>query len=53
MMTHAIRLHQTGAPELMQWESIALPPPAAGEVRLRHHAIGLNYIDTYHRSGSS
>ena len=51
MMTHAIRLHQTGAPELMQWESIALPPPAAGEVRLRHHAIGLNYIDTYHRSG--
>ncbi|MBP6762609.1 MAG: quinone oxidoreductase [Thauera sp.] len=50
-MTHAIRLHQTGAPELMQWESIALPPPAAGEVRLRHHAIGLNYIDTYHRSG--
>lgn len=51
MMTHAIRLHQTGAPELMQWESIALPPPATGEVRLRHHAIGLNYIDTYHRSG--
>ena len=51
MMTHAIRLHQTGAPERMQWESIALPPPAAGEVRLRHHAIGLNYIDTYHRSG--
>ena len=51
MMTHAIRLHQTGAPELMQWESIALPRPAAGEVRLRHHAIGLNYIDTYHRSG--
>ncbi|WP_031346850.1 quinone oxidoreductase family protein [Thauera terpenica] len=50
-MTHAIRLHQAGAPELMQWESIALPPPAAGEVRLRHHAIGLNYIDTYHRSG--
>ena len=46
MMTHAIRLHQAGAPELMQWESIALPPPAAGEVRLRHHAIGLNYIDT-------
>ena len=51
MMTHAIRLHQAGTPELMQWESIALPPPAAGEVRLRHHAIGLNYIDTYHRSG--
>ena len=51
MMTHAIRLHQAGAPELMQWESIALPRPAAGEVRLRHHAIGLNYIDTYHRSG--
>lgn len=50
-MTHAIRFHQAGGPEVMQWESIELPPPAAGEVRVRHHAIGLNYIDTYHRSG--
>jgi len=50
-MTHAIRFHQAGGPEVMQWMSIELPPPAAGEVRVRHHAIGLNYIDTYHRSG--
>ncbi len=51
MMTHAIRLQQTGGPDVLQWTSIELPPPAAGEARVRHHAVGLNYIDTYHRSG--
>jgi NADPH:quinone reductase len=50
-MTKAIRFHQTGGPEVLRMETVALPPPAAGEVRLRHTAIGLNYIDTYHRSG--
>ncbi|APR04865.1 quinone oxidoreductase family protein [Thauera chlorobenzoica] len=50
-MNHAIRFHRTGGPEVLQWEAAALPAPAAGEVRLRHHAVGLNYIDTYHRSG--
>lgn len=50
-MTQAIRFHRTGGPEVLQWESIELAPPAAGEVRVRHHAIGLNYIDTYHRGG--
>lgn len=50
-MPHAIRFHQTGGPEVLQWEDVEVPPPAAGEVRLRHHAVGLNYIDTYHRSG--
>ena len=50
-MTHAIRFHRTGGPEVLQWEAVDLPPPAAGEVRLRHHAVGLNFIDTYHRSG--
>lgn len=50
-MTHAIRFHQTGGPEVLQWESVVLTPPAAGEARVRHHAVGLNYIDTYHRSG--
>ena len=49
--THAIRIHRSGGPEVLQWEVVTLPPPAAGEVRLRHHAIGLNFIDTYHRSG--
>ena len=50
-MTHAIRIHRTGGPEVLQWEAVELPPPATGEVRLRHHAVGLNFIDTYHRSG--
>ncbi len=51
MNVKAIRFHQTGGPDVLQLETIALPPPAAGEVRIRHTAIGLNYIDTYHRSG--
>ncbi len=50
-MTHAIRFHQTGGPEVLQWEKLPLVAPAAGEVRLRHEAVGLNYIDTYHRCG--
>ncbi len=51
MMIHAIRFQRHGGPDVLQWEPIELPPPAAGEVRVRHHAVGLNYIDTYHRSG--
>lgn len=50
-MPQAIRFHQTGGPEVLQWESIEVPPPAAGEAQVRHHAVGLNYIDTYHRTG--
>ena len=50
-MNHAIRIHRTGGPEVLQWEAVELAPPATGEVRLRHHAVGLNFIDTYHRSG--
>jgi len=51
MRAHAIRLHQHGGPEQLRWEEIDVPAPQAGEVLLRHEAIGLNYIDTYHRSG--
>ena len=47
----AIRFEKTGGPEVLQWVDVELPPPAAGEVRLRLTAIGVNYIDTYHRSG--
>jgi NADPH:quinone reductase len=47
----AIRIEAAGGPEVMQWQDITLPPPGPGEVRLRHTAIGLNFIDTYHRSG--
>ncbi len=47
----AIRINATGGPEVMQLEGVDLPPPGKGEVRIRHKAIGLNFIDTYHRSG--
>ena len=47
----AIRIDASGGPEVMQWQDITLPPPGPGEVQLRHTAIGLNFIDTYHRSG--
>jgi NADPH2:quinone reductase len=49
--THAIRIHEHGGPDVLRWESLELPPPGAGEVRLRHTAIGLNFLDTYYRSG--
>jgi len=49
--THAIRIHETGGPEVQRYEEIALTPPGPGEALLRQTSIGLNYIDTYHRSG--
>ncbi|MGJ4855746.1 quinone oxidoreductase [Labrys sp. La1] len=50
-MPAAIRVHQTGGPEVLTYEEIATPLPAAGEVLIRQHACGVNYIDTYYRSG--
>lgn len=50
-MSFAIRIHQTGGPEVMHWEELAVGDPAPGEVRVRHVAVGLNFLDTYHRSG--
>ncbi|MGH6869969.1 MAG: quinone oxidoreductase family protein [Rhizomicrobium sp.] len=47
----AIRFHETGGPEVLRYEDVELPPPSAGQVRVRHTAVGLNFIDTYHRSG--
>ncbi len=47
----AIRFEKTGGPEVLQWQDVSLAKPGLGEVRLRQTAIGLNYIDTYHRSG--
>src|SRR5262249_27078799 len=43
--------HKTGGPEVMQWEDIDVPAPGPGEARVKHTAVGLNFIDTYHRSG--
>lgn len=50
-MAHAIRIHQQGGPELMQWEDVPVGDPGPGQARVRHTAVGVNYIDTYHRSG--
>jgi NADPH2:quinone reductase len=50
-MTHAIRIHAPGGPEALRWDEVDIPAPAAGEVLLRQTAIGVNYIDVYHRTG--
>jgi len=50
-MPNAIRFHKNGGPEVLQWENVEVGEPGAGEARVRHTAIGVNYIDTYHRSG--
>lgn len=50
-MEHRIRISETGAPEVLQREEFALPEPGAGEAVVRHSAVGVNMIDTYHRSG--
>jgi NADPH2:quinone reductase len=50
-MTKAIRFHQTGGPEVLHWEDVEVGAPGAGQARVRHTAVGLNFIDTYHRSG--
>lgn len=51
MRAHAIVMHATGGPEVLQWEEVEVGEPGHGEVLLRQTAVGLNYIDTYHRSG--
>jgi len=50
-MTKAIRMHSTGGPEVLQWEDESPGNPGPGEVRIIQEAVGLNYIDVYHRSG--
>ena len=50
-MPNAIRIHANGGPEVLTWEEVAVGDPGPGEARVRHTAIGVNYIDTYHRSG--
>src|ERR1700704_5229221 len=51
-MTKTVRVYEVGGPEVMRIEDIAPPPPARGEVLVRNHAIGINFIDTYFRSGA-
>lgn len=50
-MPHAIRIHQTGGPEVLRWEQTEVGEPGAGQARLKQTAVGLNYIDVYHRTG--
>jgi NADPH:quinone reductase len=50
-MPHAIRVHQAGGPEVLQWQEVEVGEPAPGQVRLRQEAAGLNFIDVYHRTG--
>jgi len=50
-MTKAVRVHQVGGPEVLTYEDVDVPPPGHGEVRIGQHAIGLNFIDTYYRTG--
>ena len=50
-MTHAIQFATPGGPEVLEWVEVKLPDPAPGQARVAHSAIGLNFIDTYYRSG--
>src|SRR5437868_13140403 len=50
-MPHAIRVHQTGGPEVLKWEEVEVGEPGPGQIRLRQEAAGLNFIDVYHRTG--
>jgi NADPH2:quinone reductase len=50
-MAKGIRFHETGGPEVLQWETLEVGAPGPGEVRISHAAVGLNFADTYFRSG--
>lgn len=50
-MSSAIRIHEVGGPEVLKWEAVSVGEPGPGEVRLRHGAVGLNFIDVYFRTG--
>ena len=50
-MPHAIRVHQVGGPDVLEWEEVEVGEPGPGQVRIRQEAAGLNFIDVYHRTG--
>jgi NADPH2:quinone reductase len=50
-MSRAVRIHRTGGPEVLQFDDVQVGEPGPGEIRIRHHAVGLNFIDVYHRTG--
>lgn len=51
MSAHAIRFHSTGGPEVLEWDAVQVGEPGPGELRLRQTAVGVNFIDVYHRTG--
>ncbi len=51
MKANAIRINSFGGPEVLEWTKVDVPDPGEGEAQIRHTAIGLNFIDTYHRTG--
>ncbi|MBU3064897.1 quinone oxidoreductase [Nocardia sp. NEAU-G5] len=50
-MAQAVRFYEIGGPEVLRWERAEVPAPGPGEVRIRHEAVGLNFADTYFRTG--
>ena len=50
-MTKAVRVHKVGGPEALVYEAVDVPAPGPGEVHIRQHAVGLNFIDVYYRTG--
>ena len=50
-MTKAVRFHKTGGPEVLQLDDVQVGEPGQGQARIRHTAIGVNFVDTYQRSG--
>ena len=50
-MVHAIRMHETGGPEVLRWEEVEVGDPGPGEIRVRQTAVGLTFIDVYLRTG--
>src|ERR1700750_1449746 len=50
-MVAAVRVHKTGGPEVLTYEDVEVPAPGPGQIKIRNHAIGVNFIDTYFRMG--
>ncbi|MBA4065673.1 MAG: quinone oxidoreductase [Isosphaera sp.] len=50
-MPHAVRLYETGGPDVLRWEEVGVGTPGPGQARVRQTAVGVNFVDTYHRSG--
>src|SRR5687767_15581609 len=50
-MSYSMRVHAYGGPEALIWEEVAIGEPGAGQAKIQHQAVGLNFLDVYHRTG--